>query len=277
MTRTEHPGVVKSRRLKTFILTLFALFAFPLGAQSPGAPDIQSMEKRMNEIKLDENYVFGEGNGSTAKIAYNEAFQSLAMTAITLREQAGKPKILPELILSIMNTPIAYKRANGRFKYFLYISREELMHLGEPAPTAKEVRRKKQEQKQREEARKDSVQGVPDSRPADQAKSRPAPRTNPRKNSYEPVILDIVNRTPLQLTELKFLLDAYKKAGLISRYGQTRPGETTPDGAYVLLFNRQYEIIALLDPRGRDGRTDYIHGVPDSEENHSDYGIIWFQ
>lgn len=82
---------------------------------------------------------------------------------------------------------------------------------------------------------------------------------------------------PLQLDELSRILSHNRNLGKVAEFGQAGRDRTVPEGAFVVIVGRDFDVKAVLSPRDRNPRQNFITGNQDNETNYHDYGIIWFK
>lgn len=238
-------------------------------AQTP-----EEIESMMNEIKLDENFVYGCDFNQDKDIAFQNALTGLTMTANELRTNKGKNVINPSDLLTMVKE-LKYKKGN-RYTVLLYLpinrifdiiskSHSDILSQNKPSqsslPENTSLRDPEEEQK---------VKSVPDRQPDMTHSIRP----------QTPVSADIIQTLCSQdnWIEIKGLLTAYKSEGKISTVGNVLSYAEVPEDAYAILMDDMGGILSILSPKNRGSQINYRTNQADNETKHSNCKFIfWYK
>ncbi|MBJ2183389.1 MAG: hypothetical protein JFR38_02630 [Muribaculaceae bacterium] len=238
-------------------------------------------EARMDEIKLDDKYIYGESYDSDPLMAYDNALTELVAYANEIREARELPPLNPS---SLQTTAQELKYSDGdRHAVFLYIPLEKMLGMvsrshadvvaaiGVAAPVAEEPAPAQVASEQPAPVNDKKLTFVPDRRPA------------PGPHPTEPGALapdDILETLSAQDTwlEIRGFLSSYKNDKRISATGATYDFAEVPDDAYAILIDDMGGILAILSPKNNPRRINYKTHVIDNESNYSNCKfIVWYK
>lgn len=227
------------------------------------------MEAKVNEIKLDDNYIFGEGFDDDKGIAYENALSDLAMTANQLREGKGKEP-LGQSQLQVKAKEIAYSD-EARTTVFLYIPYDDVLAMEVKSP-AKVL------------PGKPSIPSKP-SKPSVSSTSSTSstPSTPATANSSSSAQSSLGELTELicqqdNWTEIKPILQQYKSGKKISQTGVAQSLSDVPAEAYAVRIDGMYGILTVLSPAKGGTRTDMKAETPFTDSNNDNCKVIvWYK
>lgn len=221
------------------------------------------METKVNEIKLDDNYIFGEGFDDDKGIAYENALSDLAMTANQLREGKGKEP-LGQSQLQVKAKEITYSD-EARTTVFLYIPYDDVLAMEVKSP-AKVL------------PGKPATPNVPSKPNVPIAPSKPAPAATASSSQSS---LDELTELICQQdnwTEIKPILQQYKSGKKISQTGVAQALSDVPAEAYAVRIDGMYGILTVLSPAKGGTRTDMKAGTPFTDSNYDNCKVIvWYK
>lgn len=216
-------------------LALMALLAIPCFSQSP-----KEIEARMDEIKMDASFIYGEAFSLDKDAAYHNAFTELLVYVNELR---GERHIHPmdDADLRASAKELRYSKG-ARYVAFIYVPWKDVLP---------------QKQRKVETA----------------AVSHDAPAQTPDEGEILRTICGQDN-----WTEIKGFLTAFKKEGKIRETGNCRAAADVPSDAYSILMDDLGGILAVLSPKGQSGRMNCRTNQPDNENNYSNCKfIVWYK
>lgn len=227
-------------------------------AQSSG------IEARIDSIKLDENFVYGESYDDNAALAYDNALSDLLVTANELRAAQGKD-LLAKGSLQVRVKELTYTLGQ-RNTVFLYIPVDEMLALADK-PLGGVVQQAAQQQPVQQQQQPAQPQGnhyVP---------STPQPTVTAQQ------LPDDVTRTICgqdNWVEIKSFLSEYKRSGKISQTGATKALAEAPADAYAILMDGMGGIISILAPVANGQRAELKANGKTSDNNECKF-IVWYK
>lgn len=252
---------------------LFVLMPLCAGART-------SIEARMDSIKLNEAYIYGDDCNKDLDVAWRNALMELVNDANEIRLERGKPV----LATSDLQDEVKWLQhaVKGGYEVMVYLPVQKLLEMGVKM----------------EDANAESSVG------ASTADDRPE-ISKPEKNNDQPAGRDDspsispIQQPGLQLSyaspqslsdvhdafasqdnwiEIKGLFTAYKKDGIITSNGNVRFQEEVPEDAYSILMDELGGILAVLSPKSSSVRIDYKTGLPAGETIFTDCKfIVWYK
>lgn len=210
----------------------------------------EEIEARMDEIKLDESYIYGESFNDDMNIAYQTALFDLTESANVFRADKGKEM----LATSDLQTRVKELKyfSNGRHTVFLYILLAEMLEIGEET----------QHGVLRQPDNPSSIVNMPDGKEAHRLPEN-VQETLAGQDNW---------------TEIKGILISYKEDGVIKVTGNVERLSDVPDDACSILFDGFGGILAILSPKNSPDRIDYKTNLRFEEPNITDYKfIVWYK
>lgn len=252
-----------SNKIRTVI---FLLSCFPaiLGC----AQIADEIESKMNEIKLDENYIFGEDFNDNADIAFQNALTELTTYANELRAEKGKSILNSSDLLTVVKE-LKYKKGN-RHTVLVYFPLSQMLGMtGKSHPNV---------------IIQDTL-----TQPIDSLRQG---IEHEQKNVVAKRQSEVIQFSPTQLpddimqtlcsqdnwVEIKGFLTTYKQDGRISSVGNVLSYEEVPDDAYAILMDDMGGILSILSPKNSKSQINYRTNQADSETNYSNCKfIVWYK
>ncbi len=264
--------------LRFFIAVFFLVSSSCLYAQSS-----KSTETQMNEIKLNENMIYGESSDENKNIAYSNALFDLLEYANKLRAKKGNDLIKVSDLQTVVKELAYLDLEKNRHTVLVYIPLLQLFSITSKshADIIQQSSNNQSSQNCISETERDSI-----------TDSEPNFTLVPNNSNYNGTSIpeNIYNTAPLpneilntlcgqdNWTEIKGFLTAYKKQGKIKETGFTTSHTEVPVDAYSILIDEMYGILAILSPKNTANRINYRTNRPDSETNHSNYKVIvWYR
>lgn len=257
-------------KVRSILMTLVLLsFFLPSFAQSP-----EELEQRMDEIRMDEAYIYGDDYNDNMDMAYQNALTGLLASVNELRADKGLEFITASSLQPVVKE-MKYTKGT-RCVVFLYLSLTQAMSLatGPKAnvvalPESKPVDNKNNAsvpQKREEQSRLSSVTTVLTS----QAVSAVSP-------AADNGILDVLCAQD-NWVEIKGLLISFKKEGRIKETGNCRSYTEVPDDAYAILMDSMGGILSIMSPKNSPERINHKTNLKDNENNHTNCKfIVWYK
>ncbi len=230
--------------IRTFITS--ALFSLIMPAVSA-----QDIVEKMNAIKLDTQYVYGEASHENADTAFQIALSDLKIYLEVSKRTTVEISKLKRCVQSL-------SRPRGqRVKVLVYAKVQDLLNTSASAPPTVAA-----------PTPQPAAQPAP--QPAQQVAAQPETQAEMSENT-QPILGSLVNELmeTEHLQEALLVLEAHKKRGTLREIKPySKAGQ--PKTMYLLIFDREYNIpLAVLSPEKPSGKRDNLNKR--SEESLSDY------
>lgn len=241
---------------RAFVLVAFlSFFAYALTAQS-------GVEQQINDIKLDENYLYGEASDADHRVAYDLAVTDLIMTVNSVRADNGLQGIQPGDVLPLVKE-LSYKRGD-KHEVMVYVELSEALSASH---------------------KEKNVPGVGGGTPTAPPARKPDPVPSVPSSSSNTTVGNIGDEVFVNLLEREMAdnilgyLENAKRSGKIADFGIVRSLEEIKSLAdcYMVLYRRDKSVAALLSPKQNGSRTNIRNKTADSLQNYRGHGIIWFR
>lgn len=243
-----------------------ALLLLPLHLYADNSDDVK---QKMNCIKLDENYLYGEDYDSDMEAAYGNALQELLAYANEIRWENGKEELVAADIIPYV-TVLRYSDA-GRCVTMVYMGYDEALSLSHNQGT---------------DSMLPGMIFVP-SEPADSVVVAPIPETqsfpesgNVSQSNADSGLDELTRKLCDQdnWIEIKGFLTSYKQSGNIRQTGNCYSLADVPADAYAILVDEMYGILAILTPVNNNQRTNCKTNQRGSVNNWPGTKIIvWYK
>lgn len=253
------------------ILTLFPSKAF---ADSP-----EETEQLMNEIKMNENILYGEDFNENKALASNNAIYELLEYANELRIEKGVDMLLASDIQTIAKE-LSYCKGNKHF-VLVYLAIDEMYSLPKrKTTTAMQKKGVSQTHQATEQPSKPTVSYDYSSQKTIaliKAETTSSTLLSTKGTQEQDEILDILCSQD-NWTEIKGFLTDFKSKGKIKETGFSQSASEVPEDAYSILIDEMYGILSILSPKTSTNRINYRTNQPDSEKNYSNCKVIvWYR
>lgn len=258
----------------------------------------EEIEEKMDEIKMNADYLYGEGHGSNREIAFDNALIDLLMTANDLRAQENKEELKTTDLLTVVEEYV-YDQ-DGYFTYFVYIPSSRILAMVSKRPGDQQGSAPSQATAQPAPAPVPApAVPQPDSPPAPAYEANvptPTPVAEPEPEPEPPKPIFVSNSQAAAASagdladlarsmagqgswiEVRTLLSQYKNLGKLREDGRLAYPGTIPDDAYAILMDDKGGILAILSPRESSGRTDFVtRRIVDPMNYPSCRFIVWYK
>jgi hypothetical protein len=275
--------MLKNNRIQK-IVTLLAImfFAGILSAQQADEIEKRALER---EIKVSGNYLYGEAVGNTKEEAVKMA-KSVLMSEIN-KETLNHPEW--QFAKSIQAKDVEYNTdmidlmRGNKFRVIAYIKKNDIQVVFDnKTPEIKIEDKKVQQGKTQANAQSAKVQ------PVAEQKVTPAPivekmqpKTDETKTPVHTVdnsnvggLLGQILNTP-SMRDIQKTLIENKKIGKVA-YG-AMDKLTAPEKAYIIVYKKTGEVVAILDKGNVSNRKDLLSGKIIGNEIVQQNQVIWFQ
>lgn len=285
-----------------YILILFlGVICIDLFAQSADVQPDADVKQKIRTIKLDESYLKAEADDATTDQAYKVAVMTLMLDLKSDNENPELDSLLLDMLKPALQT-LVYTRGTVK-RVFVYVEFEEannIFHQAEKKLAEKEKPKAPtpivyhDEQNEPNiimvtdddsEEDSDSEESEPEQESQEETPEEPAEE---KSSSSQPVVTSTANYNDLILLlngiemadEAIKVLQKFKSDGKVDEIGQLKAGMQIPEGAILIIYNRQHQLQALLSQENAAEGTHYYNikrDCPDSLANYSGCGILWFR
>lgn len=257
---------MKCRSIKLIVGVLTVLMAF--GARSQQ----NDVMEKMVEIKLSDDFIYGEGSADNEALAYDLALTELVDYVNRWRQENGFDALRKS---DLQNRGHELKGTSGAtVVYLLYVTTEEARQIARAsnADVAADLQASKN-------AAGTQTKPQADVQPAVKV-ATPASAASVPTKTYTPTLDEIADvlRAQDNWTEVKGFLSRYKAQGLIKETGRAVSMNAVPADAHCLLIDSMYGILSFLSPVQGDVRINMKTLQPDSETNYPNCQVIvWYK
>lgn len=265
-----------TKLFRIFITAFMLVSSFTLYAQSSN-----EIEGKMDEIKLNENMIYGEDFNNNKDIAYDNALSELLINANELRAEKGNGMIKISDLQPLVKE-LRYSKGS-RHIVLVYIPLSQMFSL-----TSKSRADIVSQAMPNQSSQNNALEAETDIKP----ESEPLFTFVPNNSSSNEMTTtgNISNTAPLpndilytlcsqdNWTEIKGFLATYKSQGKIKETGFCTSPTQVPIDACSILIDEMYGILSILSPKNNPKRINYRTNRPDSEANYSNYKVIvWYR
>ena len=227
-----------------------------------GQPNSNVIDE-MNNVKLNESFIFGEGFHVRKDVAQECAISEILSYAIELRfDNGNNEKLQPSDIQPIVKQLIHFD--GNQYNVFLYVDREQILSMSGHI-----------------ESPKISSNADPRSEPkelvvSDKTQNSQMSKGTSLEDRFKPLPNDVLYTLCNQdnWTEIKGFLSTYKNQGKIRETGFCTNLSEIPVDAYRILIDDKYGILAILAPKDSDNRININTNQIDKESNYSNCAVI---
>lgn len=260
---------------KIFIAVFMLVSSSAIYAQSS-----YEIEGKMDEIKLNENMIYGEDFNDNKDIAYDNALSELLICANELRAEKGKEMIK---ISDLQPVAQALEYSKGtRHIVMVYIPRMFALTGKSHADVVSQSPNDQQSQSNvmgnKPDANSESgtrFTFVPNNSNSNGGVAAPGSISQPAPFSDD--ILETLCGQD-NWTEIKGFLSTYKSQGKIKETGVCTSSAEVPEDAYPILIDEMYGILSILSPKNASNRINYRTNQPDTETNYPNCKVIvWYR
>lgn len=248
---------------KSYILFIcFIIVRFALNGQTNS-----NIIDKMNNVKLNETFIFGEGFHVRKDIAHNCAISDILSYATELRfDNGNNEKLQPSDIIPIVKQLIHFD--GNQYNVFLYVDREQILSMEGHIENPKSSSSADYKAESKEQAMQDITQNPQ------------VPTGTSLEERFTPLPNDILNTLCSQdnWVEIKGFLSTYKNQGKIRETGFCTNTSDIPVDSYRILIDERYGILAILAPKNSKDSINLKNQQLDKESNYSNCAVIvWFK
>ncbi len=266
-----------NKLFRIFIVVFMLVSSSPLYAQSP-----YEIEGQMDEIKLNENMIYGEDFNANKDIAYDNALSELLTYANELRVEKGK-EVIKTSDLQPWVKELRYTKGS-RYIVLVYMPLSQMFSL-----TSKSRADIVSQAAPNQSSQNNALENETDVKPESETRFTFVPNNSnsngvvtTSENISHPVPLsnDILDTLCSQdnWVEIKGFLITYKKEGKISSVGNVLSYAEVPEDAYAILMDEMGGILSILSPKNSEKRINYRTNQEDNETNYSNCKfIVWYR
>lgn len=211
------------------------------------------VKEQINAIKLDESYLYGEAKNKIEDVATIYAKKELLISINTLREEKHLSP-LEESDISNLYQKLFYQR--GELVYvFTYLKKDKILNnLSLSTPS------------------NDSI--IEEENDVD---------INPRQiiidNSadsqfHNEILQNVIERQMIE--NVYGYLQHAKEDNKIEQFAKAKSLTEIPDNAYIIIYNRMYQVVTILTNIINDKRINLKTNKPDLITNYSGHGVLWY-
>lgn len=263
-------------RNNVFLIAVMLLFAgVACFAQTP-----QEIEQQMDEIKMDESFIYGEDYNADKDLAYQSALAELLTSINELRAEAGKEGLSTADLQPIIKE-LRYTKGDRNVS-FLYLPFSQAMSITprQKITVTTNPPERKLEQNPVSANTPSSVNAQPThpvqpTRPAQTMQSVQSVQSV-QSPSYSSMADELSGQD--NWAEIKGMLISYKSRGQIRQTGNCLSFAEVPNDAYAILMDELGGIVAILSPKNSANRINHKTNQQDNETNHTNYKfIVWYK
>lgn len=238
-------------------ITIFCFAVFLLSFNSIFAQD--DVRQQIRAIKMDQSYIKAEANDSIESEAVNAAALDLIYHYNAERMGRELDTISIEMIRPSLQSLVYARGSIKRVLVFVELAVADSLLGGMSQKNV--VDRSLEEE----------TPSVADIHPTSEVKVESA---NAQMTTFGDLILLLSNIE--MVNEAAMLLKQYKEEGKISDYGQLRSLSDIPSQSFLLIYDRERTVKAILSPDS-NGYYNVKRNTPDAITNYSGCGSLWFK
>lgn len=237
------------------------------GILSSAAQTPDETKAMIDDIKMNETFIYGEDSDNDDNSAYENALSDLTLSANEIRIENGQSEVTMAEIGPFVKK-LRYIKGQRRVT-FLYAEVEAILALSNKTRNDATV----------QDIISDGNGAADSSVSQDSAPSGAAISTVSAMEAArlsDDIIQTLCNQD--NWSEIKGFLSYYKQMGKIKETGLCLNPSEVPDDAYSILIDEMYGILSILSPKNIPGRINYRTNQPDSESNYSNCKVIvWYK
>ena len=222
----------------------------------------QDVVEKINAIKLDPQYIYGEASHENADTAFMAALLDLKINLEAKLKKQLDPGILKNKVQKL-------SRPRGqRVKVMAYIKNEDVSSLPPAIPSIPT-------EPSKEDALEKIVMKPLQVTPSLQTPPPAAASTAPTMPMLSSLVGELMDTEHLQ--EALMVLEGHTRRGTVGKFVPYSKAQH-PQTMYLLIFDREYNIpLAVLTPEKPNGTRDNLYkNVEDSLSNYSDKIAVCF-
>lgn len=213
----------------------------------------EDAKRRILDVKLNEEFIFGEGLNEDKEIAYGNALSDLLLYSNELKKDKNQQEVsLCDLQLNVETLDYFDGK---RYEVIVYIPLNILYQIQSKSP--------------KEDLSLTDMKSNPDKTPSINNSAFYYPE---KGNDIEDFLL-----TQDNFTEIRDYLSVMKRSGRILETGAIDNTSSLPKNASLILIDDLGGILSILSPRNENGRLNYRTRLFDDVNNYSDCKfIVWY-
>ena len=306
------------KKLNIGIIKRFYLLIFIFSGFFAGRSEVNDNTKeKIMEIKLDDNFIFGEGVSDNKEIAYGVALDDLLIFANEIKERNSQDKLsLNDLVTNVET--LIYEDGS-RFEVIVYIPFKIVIDTNHKNSSAKDEIKKSSASAQTTPVKKEKIVAAEKQNTEEisvKAKGKNMPMEKAEEkisvsvNTGEPPVAEISAEPPMAVgtkepetamdyrsqsgpieigeveeflvsqdnfAEIKTFLSDMKNSGKIRETGAAYSSDYLPQDASLILMDELGGILSILSPVSKDGRFNYKTHKTDTENNYNSKFILWYR
>lgn len=279
LSPTELKPMMKRLNIEYIIKWFFFLILASCYLKVNGGEN-DNTKKKIIEIKLNEDFIFGEGVSDNKEIAYGDALNDLLAFANELKiENAQQEIAISELIPNVET--LSYSDGN-RFEVIVYIpfkiiidrspkKSSEVYKTDISASKENLVEKSSEKEETPISSREDTPQESSLKEGNEMAGGTPSLDTD-SSTEIEKFLINQDN-----FSEIKNFLSDMKQAGKIKATGASESVETVPTDASMIIIDGMGGLLAFLSPEISGSRMNYKTLKEDSVGNYKSKFIVWYK
>ena len=303
----------KMKRSNIWIINLvICLMCAIFGVGNIYGQNKEETKKKIQEIKLNEDFIYGEAASDDKELAYGDALQDLLIFANELKNMNSQPEIKINDLITNVET-IIYEDGS-RYEVLVYIPFKIVIETNRQSSSAKDEIKKMEEQKEAkafEQSIEKNIEPTVVKNEVQENKTEttsPAPQPVIAVNSekaaehetkeikeapvptitlvqVEETVEETADDTEVEeflitqenFSEIKSYLSDMKRTGKIKETGAVEGNSSLPQDACLILIDEYGGLMAILSPASAGGRTNYKNKKSDSEKNYNSKFIVWYR
>lgn len=218
-------------------------------------------KEKMNNIKMDPAYYWGEATSDDKSVASSDAMYILVETMvadnIAVKEEQLKGSV-----------EYLYIPRGERIRAFAYILKSKLASLP-PADTGSEKKAANVTKPMQTELPTQTIAKKPE--PVDES-----PVGTPKGGTNITAVLMTLSQCQ-QASDALRCLKEYQQSGNISECGKVTCKAQLSESNYLVIFDDSMSIQAILAPAEGSARKNCVSGEMDSMNNYKGCGALWFR
>ena len=278
------------KRLNIWNKYIFFLVSLVLSFMSMSGQENDIAKKKMIEIKLDEEFIFGEGVSDDKELAYGVALDDLLNFANELKNMNSQEQININDLITNVET-IVYKEGS-RYEVMVYIPFKIVIETNRQTSSAKnEIKKIGKETPEIETLAvpanvdtfalnntKKEIKPQPSQEGLSEKGEYHASNTSNIKSEAE-INLEVEEFliTQENFSEIKSYLSEMKRTGKIKETGAVEVGSVLPEDTHLILIDEYGGILSILSPLREGERINYKTKKSDSDKNYNSKFIVWYK
>lgn len=226
-----------------FLLGFWLFYADVLSAQS------DSVKQQINNIKLDESYLFGEAKDLNGDLATAYAVKDLLVCVNAFRCE-NKLSLIEEKSIDPVYLKLSYRRGDLTY-VFTYLKKKQALEISSmllPATSTVEV--------------------------ADIDPERIVIYDVADTTVHDEILQNILERQ--MIDDVYGYLQNLKKKDKIAGFAVAKGMLEIPDNAMLIIYNRMHKVVAVLTEKVNEERKNIRTNKPDRIFNYSGHGVLWY-